>query len=79
MRVEGRGEERAAAGSLAAVGVGLHVAVEVTGLREPEVADLAAIRLLPAVDALVLGECGGVCEGLAAVVAPVRPLPGVGS
>ena len=59
--------------------MGLHVAVKVAGLREPEVADLAAIGFLPAVDPLVLGEGGGVGETLAAVVAPVWPLAGVGS
>ena len=52
---EWRGEAEATA-SLAAVGVRLHVAVEVTRLRKPKVAHLAAVRLLAAVDPLVLGE-----------------------
>ena len=63
--------------SLAVVGVSLHVAVEVPRLREPKIADLAPIRLLPAVDPLVLGESRRVGKGLPAVVAPVRSLPRV--
>lgn len=34
----------------------LHVAMEVTRLRETEVADLAPVRFLPTVDSLVFGE-----------------------
>ena len=63
--------------SLGVVGVGLHVAMEVARLREPEIAHLAAVRLLSAVYPLVLGERGRVGKGLPAVVAPVGPLPGV--
>lgn len=59
--------------------MGFHVAVEVTRLRKAKVTDFATVRLLSAVDALVLGEGGGVGKSLAAVVAPVRSLPGVGT
>ena len=67
------------ASSLAVVGVGLHVAVQVTRLREAEIAYLAPVGFLSTVDTLVFGECGGVGKGLAAVVAPVWPLARVGS
>ena len=75
-RVQWCGGAEGAGGSVV---VGLHVAMEVARLREPEVADLAAVGFLAAVDPLVLGEGGGVGEALAAVVAPVWPLAGVGS
>ena len=74
VEVEGGGESL----SLGVVGVGLHVAMEVARLREPEIAHLAAVRLLSTVYPLVLGERGPVGKGLPAVVAPVGPLPRVG-
>lgn len=79
MRVEGRDLLALVNSSLVVVCVGLHVAMEITRLGEAEIAHLAAVGLLPAVDPLVLGERRGVSKGFAAVVAPVWPLSRVGS
>ena len=54
-----------------------HVAVEVAGLGEPSVADLALVRLLAGVRAVVLGEGGAVGEALAARVTLVGTVAGV--
>ena len=59
--------------SSSSIGVRLHVAMEVSRLGESQVADLAAIRLVSSVDALVLGEGGGVSEALSTEVATVWP------
>ena len=55
------------------------MAMEVTRLREPEIAYLATVGLLPAMDTLVLGKCRGISKGLTAVVTPVWPLPRMGT
>lgn len=57
----------------------LHVAVEVSRLGESQVADLAAIRLVSGVDALVLGKGGGVRKALPTEVASVWPFSRVGA
>lgn len=57
----------------------LHVAVEVSRLGESQVADLAAIRLVACVDALVLGKGGGVGKALSTEVAAVWPFARVGA
>ena len=59
---------------MCSVGVGLHVAVEIPRLRKSKIADLAPVRLLSTVNALVFGESGRVREALAAVVTSVGPL-----
>lgn len=56
-----------------------HVPVQVAGLREPEQAQLALVRLFARVDPQVFGERGRVAERLLAQPAPVRPLARVGA
>lgn len=53
--------------------------VQVAGLREPEQAEFALVRLFTRVYAQVLGERGRVAERLLAQSAPVRPLARVGA
>ena len=56
-----------------------HVTVEIPGLREPEQTQVTLVGLLAGVDAKVLGQRGGVGEGLPTESASVWAVPGVGS
>ena len=58
--------------------MGLHMSMEISRLGESKVADFAAVWFFTTVDSLVFGEGRGIGECLATVVAPVRPLTGVG-
>lgn len=53
------------------------MAVEVTGLREPSVADLTLVRFFARVCSVVLGEGGAVGKALSARVTLVRSVAGV--
>ena len=53
------------------------MAFEVTGLREPSVADITLVRFFARVRSVVPGEGGAVCKGLGAHVTLVWSVAGV--
>ena len=76
---DNKGKEKKKKPSLTVAGVCLHVAVQIARLGKSEVAHLTPVRFLSTVDALVLGEGGGIRKALPAVVTAVGALPRVGT